>query len=542
MEPIATTSLGHLRGRIEHGNRVFRGIPFAAPPVGERRWQPPAPPESWSGVRDALVFGPAAPQPDMSEAGGSLMRLGVPVSEDCLYLNVWTPSLDGARPVMVWIHGGGFAAGSGGQPIYSGDAFARRDVVLVTVNYRMGPLGVAHLDGPTGGAIPATGNEALLDLVAALRWVRDHIAAFGGDAGNVTIFGESTGSACVTTLMAMPAATGLYHKAIAQSGGGHLAHTIDESIAWFTEPMLSRLGTRDPGELRQLPAEALLRAFPDLMESLTDPQGEGPALDPDGTEAKGPTPGATLGRYPGQVLDGSILPARPEEALANGSAAGVPFLSGNTRDEMGQGTDPELTAAGLAALLEARLSGQLCASELIETYRTARTARGARTDAPSVYGAMLTDTYEIVPVSRLLDVQRAHAPVYRYVFDWMTPVGEGRGGAHHGLDVVPIVRSAPDGRAGGRHVRARSRGRRAVRRHDGRLGRVRAHGRPQFRWPRQLARLRRRDAAHHDDRTERARCGRSDGGRTMRLGRRPYHITDHERLHPLADEPGGPPP
>ena len=432
MHPTATTTFGRLRGRLEHNHCVFRGIPFAAAPVGARRWQPPAPPESWAGTRDALAFGPAAPQPDVGDAVGGMMRLGGPVSEDCLYLNVWTPALEGSQPVMVWIHGGGFAMGSGGQPIYSGEAFARRRVVLVTVNYRMGPLGVAHLADPTGGAIPATGNEALLDLVAALTWVRDNIAAFGGDAGNVTIFGESTGSACVTTLMAMPIARGLFHKAIAQSGGGHLAHSIDETVAWFTEPMLTRLGTRDPGELMQLPAERLLAAFPDLMEL-----GEMLGQDAPDAAAQHPSPAAQLGRYPGQVLDGRILPAPPEEALANGSAAGIPFLSGNTRDEMGQGTDPELTPAGLAALLEERLGDTLAVSALIETYRMARAARGARTDAPALYGAMLTDTYEIVPVSRLLDVQRAHAPVYRYVFDWMTPVGEGRGGAHHGLDIVP---------------------------------------------------------------------------------------------------------
>lgn len=159
-------------------------------------------------------------------------------------------------------------------------------------NYRLGPFGVCHLDAPTAGAIPATGNECLLDQVAALRWVRDNAAAFGGDPNNVTIFGESAGSASVACLLAMPTATGLFHKAIAQSGGGcHFEVSIDDSVASYTEPLLERLGTRNPEALMKLPAEAILEAFPGFQECMLDP--------------------TRMGRYPGQVADGTILPGSP---------------------------------------------------------------------------------------------------------------------------------------------------------------------------------------------------------------------------------------
>ncbi len=188
----ATVSIhqGKLEGDDQGGLCVFKGVPFAAPPAAARRWLAPEKPASWTGLRDARRFGAVAHQNQVMLTALSAMVVDGEQSEDCLLLNVWTPALDGKRrPVMVWIHGGAFSIGSGSQPLYDGSVLARRgDVVVVTVNYRLGPLGFMRLADVTNGKIPATGNEGILDQVAALRWVRDNIAEFGGDPGNVTIF------------------------------------------------------------------------------------------------------------------------------------------------------------------------------------------------------------------------------------------------------------------------------------------------------------------------------------------------------------------
>ena len=240
----ATVSIhqGKLEGDEQNGLFVFKGIPFAAPPVGARRWLAPEKPASWTGVRDARRFGAVAHQNKMMLSALSAMVVDGEQSEDCLTLSVWTPALDGKRrPVMVWIHGGGFTIGSGSQPIYDGSVLARRgDVVLVTVNYRLGPLGYLRLADVTGGKIAASGNEGMLDQVAALEWVRDNIAEFGGDPGNVTIFGESAGGMSVGTLLAMPAARGLFHKAIPQSGACHTGAPVARANR-TAERVLSKL-------------------------------------------------------------------------------------------------------------------------------------------------------------------------------------------------------------------------------------------------------------------------------------------------------------
>ena len=220
MSAIVSTRYGRLEGEEQDGLFVFKGVPFAAAPDGVRRWLPPEQPPTWTGVRDARRFGAVAHQNPVTNQALAAMKIEQAHSEDCLNLNVWTPGLDGARrPVMVWIHGGGFTIGAGSQEIYNGSVLARRgDVVIVTINYRLGPLGFLRLNDVTNGRIPSSGNEGLLDQIAALQWVRDNIAEFGGDPDNVTIFGESAGGMSVGALLAMPSARGLFHKAIAQSG------------------------------------------------------------------------------------------------------------------------------------------------------------------------------------------------------------------------------------------------------------------------------------------------------------------------------------
>jgi len=228
MAAIAQTRSGKVEGEERNGLYVFRGIPYAAPPVGAKRWRAPDKVEAWSGVRKAVQFGNAAPQNRIPLEALAAFVIGEPQSEDCLYLNVWTPGLDGERrPVMVWIHGGAFTIGSGAQSIYEGTALAQRgDVVIVTINYRLGPLGFVRLHELTNGRIPSTGNEGMLDQARALEWVRENIAAFGGDPENVTIFGESAGGMSVGTLLGMPSARGLFQKAIPQSGACNTANTL----------------------------------------------------------------------------------------------------------------------------------------------------------------------------------------------------------------------------------------------------------------------------------------------------------------------------
>ena len=214
---VATTS-GPVRGETVDGVRVFRGIPYASPPVGDLRWKPPALPTAWTDPRDALDFGTPCWQPPLE---GFYSRGQIDRSEDCLYLNVWTRATAGdALPVMVWIHGGALQIGHGHLPMYDGGALTEKGVVLVSINYRLGVMGfLAHEELSAESPEGASGNYGILDQIAALTWVRDNIAAFGGDPGNVTVFGESAGSWSVCLLYASPLAGGLVHRAIGQSGG-----------------------------------------------------------------------------------------------------------------------------------------------------------------------------------------------------------------------------------------------------------------------------------------------------------------------------------
>src|SRR6202041_2215220 len=261
MSAIASTRYGRLEGEEQTGLFVFKGVPFAAATDGVRRWLPPEQPPTWTGVRDARHFGAVAHQNPVTNQALAAMKIEQAHSEDCMNLNVWTVGLDGARrPVMVWIHGGGFTIGAGSQEIYNGSVLARRGgVVIVTINYRLGPLGFLRLNDVTNGRIPSSGNEGLLAQIAALQWVRDNIAEFGGDPGNVTIFGESAGGMSVGTLLAMPAARGLFHKAIPQSGACHTGAPVARANR-TAERVLSKLGVRpdDADAIRALTPAQLL--------------------------------------------------------------------------------------------------------------------------------------------------------------------------------------------------------------------------------------------------------------------------------------------
>ncbi|HNL32649.1 MAG TPA: carboxylesterase family protein, partial [Pseudomonadales bacterium] len=293
-------------GSLHQGIAAFKGIPYAAPPVGALRWRPPADPLRWSGVRDAIDYGPWAPQRS-STLDGVMGAEQAAQSEDCLTLNLWSPGLDQVRrPVMVWIHGGSFARGSGGQGLFEGHALSRHgDLVVVTLNYRLGVFGFSHLATATAGAVPATGNEGLLDQIKALQWVQDNIEHFGGDPHNVTLFGESAGAMAIGALLTSPAARGLFHKAILQSGACHSFATL-ASAPLLGEALLKATGL-DADRLCMASTAELLLA----QQSIEHGQVEGYPL-------------ARIGGLPFRpVVDGTVLPVRPYAAIEAGVAAGI---------------------------------------------------------------------------------------------------------------------------------------------------------------------------------------------------------------------------
>jgi para-nitrobenzyl esterase len=420
--PIATTAQGQVEGSELDGVLRFAGIPFATPPVGDLRFRPPQPVAPWSGVRPAHQFGSTSLQgPSMIDAlfGAS----PEPVSEDCLYLNVWTPALDGAaRPVMVWIHGGAFIMGSGSSVMYDGATFARRgDVVFVSLNYRLAELGfthLAHLDESYAGS----GNCGILDQVAALEWVRENIAAFGGDPGNVTIFGESAGGMSVGTLLGVPAAAGLFHKAIPQSGAAHNV-TPAKVAGEVTDDLMARVNARTVADLVGVPAERLLEVRAELMASAMGDVGA--ALGGDGD---------ALGLPWQPVEDGTVLPRGPLDAVSAGSAAGVPLLIGTTKEEwklfgllMPGG---ELTREQVVARLGA-VTGD--GEGFVRAY-------GADGAAPAeVFSSVVTDYVFRIPAVRLAEAQLDHTPqVWMYLFSWPSRAFDGRLGACHAME-LPFV-------------------------------------------------------------------------------------------------------
>ena len=320
MSAIARTTTGTIEGTEEDGLCVFRGVPFAAPPVGALRFRAPQPVEPWEGVREAKSFGPIALQAanPMLEALLPPPDPVQPQSEDCLYLNLWTPGVDGgSRPVMVWIHGGAFTIGSGSENYYDGsNLVSRGDVVVVTINYRLGAFGFLNL--PSLGET----NFGMRDQVAALRWVQENIASFGGDPGNVTIFGESAGGMSVGSQMASPEAAGLFHKAIPQSGACHNALTLEETEATGRR-FCEKLGV-EPDDVEALRAASAADVL--AASVAVDPLA---AADFDGDAA------SALPEMPFQpVIDGSFLEKLPIEHVREGSAAGVATLVGSLDEEM----------------------------------------------------------------------------------------------------------------------------------------------------------------------------------------------------------------
>jgi para-nitrobenzyl esterase len=418
------------------GVRCFKGVPYAAAPVGPLRWRPPAPVDPWTGVREALKFGPSAPQGAVFD---DIVLGSNDISEDCLYLNIWTATSAVARgerlPVMFWIHGGGFVVGSGAEPRYDGTKLAARGIVVVTANYRLNALGyLAHRDLSAESPQGASGNYGLLDLVAALAWIKRNIQAFGGDPARVTIAGESAGSSAVSALMASPLAKGLFHAAIGESGAlfdapGRLIQSraeAEEGGATFAR----KLGATSLAALRALPAKAILDAAPGL------------------------------GFRP--IVDGLMLPRPLEAVFAAGEQSDVPLLAGWNKDEGFNFSVLDGAEAAGAASYEAKVDAIFAeqTSRALDFYpagdrrRVAASARALGGDMTIIH-----KTWAWIEAQR----ESGRAAIYRFRFDrcpvtpqgWFGAKPSAEAGAFHAgeipyvfdtLDVMPGWTIAPDDR------------------------------------------------------------------------------------------------
>jgi carboxylesterase type B len=411
---------------VVDGVHTFMGVPFAAPPFGANRFQPPRPVAPWSGVRDALTFGPMPPQLPYPPPWDVLIPERGVAGEDCLNLNVWTPDLGAAGlPVMVWIPGGMFEAGSGAT--YDGSRFARDGVVCVTMNYRVGAEGFLYLED--GDA-----NPGLLDQVAALEWVRENIAPFGGDPGNVTVFGQSAGAMSIGMLLAMPRAEGLFRRAILQSGGAHYVIPVEDAL---------RVRQRLAGALGVAPTREAITAIP--VDHFLAGQGTLKAeliADPDparwGREV-------ALNLAPWQpVVDGDVIPARPIDRIVAGAGATIDLMAGSNADEYhfflvpGGGID-QITDEVVIGVVAAR---GLPVEAAMDTYR----AENPDASAGEILSAVLGDWYFRIPALRVAEAHAKNAAgaTFVYEFAWRSPQFGGRLGAAHGLDIPFVFDTLPE--------------------------------------------------------------------------------------------------
>ena len=419
------TSFGKVRGVEAGGIKIFKGIPYGASTTGSHRFMPPADPVRWTGVRDALEYGPSAPQRDPSArrpAAGALTVAGEKLpaeGEDCLVLNVWTPALNDnrKRPVMFWCHGGGFTTGSGSSPDTDGTNLARRgDVVVVTINHRLNVLGFANLS-EFSTDFGASGDAGMLDIVHALKWVRANIAHFGGDPNTILIFGQSGGGRKVDTLLAMPSAKGLFHRATIESGVALQVASRDVAIR-NAEQLLAKLGIpkTEVHDLQKLPLDRIMTAYFAVVR-----------------EARG-VDQAVNGFAP--TVDGHILPQQPFAPTASPVSADVPVMIGCTRTEMTLFSlnDPaafRLDEEGLRARVTDLLQDH--GQPMIDLYR--KLNPGA---TPSdLYFLIASDYRYGAPTMKIAERRAAlgKAPVYLYYFRWETPVEGGRLKSPHTMEI-----------------------------------------------------------------------------------------------------------
>ena len=429
MEPIVDVRPGGtVRGRATDGVSVFLGIPYATPPFGPHRLRPPQPVGLWSGVRDALTWGAKPPQNPYPPPWDGLIRELDVRGDDCLTLNVWTPEIGSAGlPVMVWITGGQFENGTAAVDGYDGSRFARDGVVLVSINYRVGAEGFALLDG----GVP---NLGLLDQLAALEWVQDNVAAFGGDPRNVTVFGESAGGMSVGTLLSLPRAEGLFHRAVVQSGGGHLV--LPAAVA-------RRIAGRLAGALGVEPSRDALAAVP--VDRVLQVQGllRAELMADPGVERWGEDVGVG-GVLWAPVVDGDVVPARPIDRIAAGAGARVALLAGANVDEFNFFLVPTGAVDQIPPEAPAGLVGAygLPVEETLAAYRAERPGAGPG----ELFAAVQGDWYFRIRTLQLADAYATGpAGTYAYEFAWRSPAYEGRLGACHGLEIPFVFDTLPAG-------------------------------------------------------------------------------------------------
>ncbi len=427
--PVVETASGKVRGFAEQGTVVFRGLPYGASTGGANRFRPPQPVVPWRGVREAQLFGQSSPQSNPAGPDSDvIMRAalpqdppGVSEGEDCLVVNVWTPGVTGKRPVMVWLHGGGYSSGSASHPMYDGGNLSRRgDIVMVGVNHRLNVFGFTHLAEVGGEAFAGSGNAGILDIVQALQWVRANIAAFGGDPGNVTIFGESGGGAKVSTLLAMPAAKGLIHRAIIQSGPGMRVGSAPDA-ARVADLLAAELGLKanQIRELQAVPQVKLMAAYFAIQPKIRAAGLGGGNFSP--------------------VLDGVAIPRHPFDPDAPAVSDDVPLLIGNNRTEAtfppfmsSTPADRAMDAAGLRERLKAGYP-KANVDALIAAYRQADPAGTPFDVLVRITPDRVMGANTILLAER--KVARGRAPVYVYRFDWESSVMDGHRKAMHIMEV-----------------------------------------------------------------------------------------------------------
>ena len=418
----ADTSAGKVRGIVVNGIRIFKGVPYGDTTAGKNRFMPPVKPPQWTGVRDALAYGPSAPQ--QVNANAAPNPNAPALGEDCLVLNVYTPSLNGGskRPVMVWLHGGGFSSGSGSGATIQGANLAHSgDVVVVGINHRLGVLGQTYLGEVLGSDFAASGSVGVQDIVLSLEWVRENIAHFGGDPNLVTIFGQSGGGRKVATLMAMPSAKGLYHRAIIESGA-LLRLTTQEDAIRTTNLLLAELDLK-PGqaaELRNIPFQKLIAANNAVYKKFT-------MREPGMTE-NSPT------------VDGHIIPANPWDSAAPALSAGIPLLIGATHTEETayDRPTPEKLALDEAGLRE-RVANRLDVADPAPVIAAFR-ASNPQASPWDLYILIATDHPRGAYTRELAKrkVEQGGASAYVYRFDWETPEGGGHMRSPHAVE-IPFV-------------------------------------------------------------------------------------------------------
>ncbi len=437
---VADTSFGKVRGIDAAGIKTFKGVPYGGSTAGRNRFMPPTDPVKWTGVRDALEWGPSAPQREPGARGATselaVAAAGLPAEgEDCLVLNIWTPAIgDGRRrPVMLWCHGGGFATGSGSSPVTDGTSLARRgDVVVVTINHRLNVLGHTFLEDVGGSDFAGSGAAGMLDIVHALTWVRQNIAQFGGDPGMVTVFGQSGGGRKVATLLAMPSAKGLFHRAIIESGATTKLVERDQAARVANE-LLAKLGLNKSQlrELQSVPLDRIMGAYFAVVRSMNVDQ-------------------MTRGFSP--AVDGQMIPRHPFHPTASDVSATVPLMLGSTRTELTSSADAaafSLSDDGLRTRAHALVGDK--AARVIDVYRKANP--GAT--ASDIYFLIASDYRYSAPVMKIAERRAAlgQGSVYLYYFRWETPINGGRLKSPHTIEIPfafdnikksPLTADSPD--------------------------------------------------------------------------------------------------